>query len=69
MQGDLDVSIPLSSEAEVDLERWISNLLQVNGNKFSARSPDIIIYSDASRSGWELIQTALGPEDHGPRKT
>ena len=44
LQGDLDVVIPLSSEAQIDLEWGMSNLSHVNGRKFSARSPDIVIY-------------------------
>ena len=59
MQGNLDVTIPLSSEAQIDLEWWMSNLSHVNGRKFSTRSPDIIIYSDVSRSGWGAFSDSV----------
>ena len=63
-QGDLNNRCELSPESCDDLRWWISNLNEVNGKCFSARNPDLEIYSDASLSGWGAVcneVTTRGP--------
>jgi hypothetical protein len=49
---NLQSKIILSVGARQDLSWWKDNLAMVNGKAISASIPDLIIYSDASLSGW-----------------
>jgi len=51
-QGDLNNVVSLSAGAKADLVWWVSHLSQSNGKSFFPDSPDLVIYSDASLSGW-----------------
>lgn len=60
---DLESKIILSVEARQDLSWWIENLARVNGKAISATTPDLVIYSDASLTGWGAAlngATAMG---------
>ena len=51
-QNGWDQKMDLSSESLAELNWWIFHLSSKNGNTFSPLEPDVIIYSDASGSGW-----------------
>lgn len=51
-RGNLQVPTVLSSEARTELQWWIEHLNSDSGNSFGFKSPDLIIFCDASLSGW-----------------
>ena len=59
-RGNLKTEVVLNCGSRSDLGWWATNLAQVNGRPFSARAPDIIIFSDASRSGWGAFCDGVG---------
>ena len=59
-RGNLKTKVVLNSGSRSDLGWWATNLAQVNGRPFSARAPNIIIFSDASRSGWGAFCDRVG---------
>lgn len=50
--GDLSALISLDRESNFDLDWWVSNVETANGKPLSTQEPDLIIFSDASLSGW-----------------
>jgi hypothetical protein len=50
--GNLSAIISLDREAILDLDWWASNVEAVNGRPLSTLEPDLVIFSDASLSGW-----------------
>lgn len=51
--GDsLDSAIVLDSYSKDNFAWWIANVGNLNGRPMSASDPDLVIYSDASLSGW-----------------
>jgi len=50
--GNLDAYVFLSVTAKADLQWWFSNLQSFNGKAILPDEPDMIIYSDASLTGW-----------------
>ena len=48
----LNAKVMLEVETIKDLEWWISNLEKCNGRPIVSSTPDMIIYLDASLSGW-----------------
>ena len=50
--GDLSSKIRLNEESRAELEWWSSNVRGSNGRPMSVRDPDLVIFSDASLSGW-----------------
>ena len=50
--GNLGVKITLSDEAREDLDWWISRLDQSMGKSFLTSDPDLVLFSDASMTGW-----------------
>ncbi len=61
---DLSVKCILDQKAREDLNWWLSSLDSVNGKPISPRTPDIIIYSDASLKGWGAYSS--GRKARGP---
>ena len=59
-RGNLKTKVILNSGSRSDLGWWVNNLAQINGRLFSARAPDVIIFSDASRSGWGAFRDGVG---------
>ena len=50
--GNLSVKIQLDEESRAELDWWSTNVRGSNGRPLSVRDPDLIIFSDASLSGW-----------------
>jgi len=50
--GDLTQRIPLSVGARGDLNWWAANVVASNGRPLFDPEPSLVIYSDASLSGW-----------------
>ena len=50
--GNFDGFISLSGEAKADLNWWVSNMDLTEGKVLFPGEPDLIIFSDASLSGW-----------------
>jgi len=64
MNGDLSTKIQLDGRSIAELEWWLANVELANGKPLSAQEPDLIIFSDASLSGWGAAlndATAKGP--------
>jgi len=59
-----DQRFSLSEASKADLRWWISNLESSNGKSWRQIDPDLIIYSDASLSGWG--GTCKGVNTSGP---
>ena len=62
--GDLSKRLQLNRESLSDLDWWVNNVERVNGRPLSTQEPDLIIFSDASLSGWGAVLndvTAKGP--------
>jgi hypothetical protein len=53
--GDLSTKIRLDEESISDLVWWASNVESSNGRPLSTVEPDLVIYSDASLSGWGAV--------------
>ena len=51
-QGDLNRFVSLSSGTKEDLAWWVAHLKESNGKVFFPDIPGLVIYSDASLSGW-----------------
>jgi hypothetical protein len=49
---NLSSKIQLNEESPVELDWWSSNVRGSNGRPMSVRDPDLVIFSDASLSGW-----------------
>jgi hypothetical protein len=63
-KGNLNRLVSLSATARSDLVWWVNNLESSNGKGIIPNEPDIIIFSDASLSGWGACSdgvTARGP--------
>ena len=61
---DFNKELQLPEEVKDEISWWILNLPMVNGKKFCITEPDLIIYSDASLSGWGACSdnvTTRGP--------
>lgn len=54
----------LSNDARADLDWWVKNLKLANEKFFSPRMPDLVIYTDASLSGWGAV--CNGVNTRGP---
>ena len=50
--GDYDQQTHISEEAEVDLHWWVENLQGSNGRSVVQPSADMVLTTDASKSGW-----------------
>ena len=50
--GDMQTKIELSGEAKLDLQWWVRELPTLRGRPLFEQQPALVIYSDASRSGW-----------------
>ncbi|KAI9551304.1 hypothetical protein GHT06_002504 [Daphnia sinensis] len=50
--GFLNTTVTLDKESRDDLTWWVDNIESLNGRAMTAVEPDIIIYSDASKTGW-----------------
>jgi hypothetical protein len=50
--GDMQAKIELSGEAKLDLQWWVRELPTLKGRPLFEQQPALVIYSDASRSGW-----------------
>ena len=62
--NDLSYKCTLNDQARLDLQWWKTCIDQVNGKSFSSVDPDVVIYSDASLTGWGAYlndRTARGP--------
>ncbi|KAI9565167.1 hypothetical protein GHT06_008943 [Daphnia sinensis] len=53
--GDLSTKIRLDEESISDLVWWTANVERTNGRPLSMLEPDLIIFSDASLSGWGAV--------------
>ena len=50
-----NVCIHLPQASKTELAWWLMNLQQVNGSQIVAPTPDVIIFTDASKKGWGVI--------------
>lgn len=50
--ADMEKLITLSEESCSDLSWWVENLARQNGKPLVQNDPDLVIFSDASLSGW-----------------
>ena len=57
---DLDAMASFCSELKQDVDRWLHKLFKVNGSKFSARTPDMVIYSGALLTSWRMFSSGTG---------
>ena len=62
--SSLDLAVALSRNAKNELEWWIRHLSSKNSKVFSHQDADLVIYSDASLSGWGAH--AEGVSTRGP---
>ena len=62
--GHFDATTALSTEAKDELQWWLAHLNAWNGRALLRPSPDVIIETDASRSGWG---GSLSGSHHGGR--
>ena len=53
--GHFDATTALSTEAKDELQWWLAHLNAWNGRALLRPSPDVIIETDASRSGWGAV--------------
>ena len=53
--GHFDVTTALSTEAKDELQWWLAHLNAWNGRALVRPSPDVIIETDASRTGWGAV--------------
>ena len=53
--GYFDATTPLSTEAKDELQWWPAHLNAWSGRALLRPSPDVIIETDASRSGWRAV--------------
>ncbi|KZS13077.1 Uncharacterized protein APZ42_021816 [Daphnia magna] len=53
--NSLQSTVSLDSKSKQDLVWWATNGIRSNGKPMSATEPDLIIYSDASLSGWGAV--------------
>ncbi|KAI9552670.1 reverse transcriptase [Daphnia sinensis] len=51
-KGNMKALVDLSENAQSDITWWVRNLRRVNGRPLSENDPDLVIFSDASLSGW-----------------
>ncbi|KZS15145.1 Uncharacterized protein APZ42_019368 [Daphnia magna] len=52
MEGNLKALVKLAEPARRDILWWSKNLRGANGRPLSENDPDLVIFSDASLSGW-----------------
>ena len=65
--NDYDAVITLSPEAKEEIQWWLAHLQAWNGRAILTPSPDLIIETDASKSGWGQCARAHERGDCGPR--
>ena len=53
--GHFDATTALSTEAKGELQWWLAHLNTWNGRALVRPSPDVIIETDASRTGWGIM--------------
>ena len=53
--GHFDATTALSTEAKDELQWWLAHLNAWNGRALVRPSPDVIIETDASRTGWGAV--------------
>ena len=63
-QGDYESTIHFSTEAQRDLHWWIHDAPHCNGRRIPAPTADLVITSDASKTGWGV--TCEGIHTGGP---
>ena len=63
-KNDLSYKCVLNDQARLDLQWWKTCIDQVKGKSFFSVDPNVVIYSDASLTGWGAYsndRTARGP--------
>ena len=50
--GNLKILVQPSAEVLKELSWWVNNLQKINGRNFLKSEPELVIYSDASLTGW-----------------
>jgi uncharacterized membrane protein YgcG len=51
-RGDMKAKVELTEAAIRDLDWWLNNLVGANGKSLIENDPDLVIFSDASLTGW-----------------
>ncbi len=64
---DLNKMVSLTEPAKADLVWWATHLKLCNGKSFFPENPDLIIFSDASLTGWGAV--CDGSRSRGPWTT
>ena len=71
MRGSYEDTIVLHKEAKMELDWWVQNLDLNNRQYILSTAPQIVIQSDASKSGWRAVcqgQSAGGPWSQEERR-
>lgn len=54
-EGDFDSQIVLTEEVKIELKWWVQDLHLNNGRTVLTSQSQLLIISDASLEGWEII--------------
>ena len=65
--GHFDATTALSTEAKDELQWWLGHLSAWNGRALLRPSSDVIIETDASRTGWERFVRESPRGAYGPK--